>query len=92
MLFSPGLKAKFMYVIQDNILIFRPDYPVICDFGISRMLYNSQTFGAESSTNSNCARGTVRWMAVELLAIDVFTKHTKCTDVWAYGMTVYVRT
>lgn len=38
--------------------------------------------------------GTVRWMAVELLAPKPATsedgKHTKQTDVWAYGMVIYV--
>lgn len=54
------------------------------------MLSYSQTYGAQSSTNSNGARGTVRWMAIELLDIENNTRHTKFSDIWALGMTVYV--
>ena len=38
-------------------------------------------------------RGTIRWMAPELLTYDPEMKsnlHTKASDVWAFGMTVYV--
>ncbi|KAI5116779.1 hypothetical protein M0805_008734 [Coniferiporia weirii] len=42
------------------------------------------------NTMGGGAAGTIRWMAYELLAeTEKYTKHTKETDVWAFGMTVY---
>lgn len=47
------------------------------------------------TSGSACAAGSARWMAKELLMVDWddvnYGKHTKATDVWAFGMVVYVR-
>ena len=50
------------------------------------------------TTTTAAPKGSVRWMAIELLEVDLsgeqsFGKpatHTKMTDVWSYGMVVYV--
>lgn len=65
--------------------------PLICDFGISRMLDSSQS-NFVSTTHNGQLRGSMRWMARELLRPDgdEEPKHSKETDVWAYGMTLYV--
>ena len=47
------------------------------------------------ATTSTDVRGSTRWMAIELWpsalrAEDSGGKHTKQTDVWAFGMVVYV--
>ena len=63
--------------------------PLICDFGISRILSHSLSNGGTSSAN---LKGSARWMAPELFNLEIDTHHTKETDMWAFGMTVYVRT
>jgi serine/threonine protein kinase len=64
--------------------------PVLSDFGVSRLLVNSVTISGTTSL-----KGAVRWMAPELIApADTPSEHefhTKATDVWAFGMVVYVR-
>ena len=43
---------------------------------------------------SSGVRGTYRYLAYELVEIPDSSKrpcHTKQTDIWAFGMTVYVR-
>ncbi|KAL5526660.1 hypothetical protein ACEPAF_8384 [Sanghuangporus sanghuang] len=74
----------------DNILISKYYQPLICDFGISRILDSSQS-AFVSTTHDGHAKGSMRWMAVELLdpCEDVEPKHSKETDVWAFGMTLY---
>lgn len=62
---------------------------MLCDFGISRALL-------ESGSRSNSFKGSLRWMAIELLfpgniGTEKNPRHSKATDVWAYGMVVYVR-
>ena len=61
--------------------------PKICDFGISRIMSSSSS---SFSGNSNL-RGTLPWMAVELLCIHNPQRHSMMSDVWAFGMTIYVR-
>ena len=74
----------------NNVLISSAGVPRICDFGISRMLASSQIFDV---TTSGRLKGTTRWMAKELIEIgDPPPTHTFQTDVWAFGMTVHVRT
>lgn len=70
-------------------MVSRSGAPRICDFGISRMIAASQSFG-ETSTQTGI-RGSVRWMAPELLAISSGpqAEHTMESDIWAFGMTVY---
>ncbi|KAI5119139.1 hypothetical protein M0805_005218 [Coniferiporia weirii] len=74
----------------DNVLIGRSGQPLICDFGISRIVTPSQTVTV-SSVYSGSIRGSIRWMSIELFGIDSSNNpvHTKASDVWAYGMTVY---
>ena len=62
--------------------------PLICDFGISSVMSASISFGSVSSEGRQ-ARGSMRWMAVELF--DIGGPHSEKTDVWAFGMTTYVR-
>ncbi|EJC99228.1 kinase-like protein, partial [Fomitiporia mediterranea MF3/22] len=71
----------------DNVLVGPSSQPLICDFGMSRTLASSLSI--EATTLSD-VRGSVRWMAIELLDINLDSLHTKETDVWAFGMTVYV--
>ena len=59
--------------------------PLICDFGISRMLNFSITLKTKTTNN---ARGTQRFMSPELLVGE--GKNTKASDIWALGMTFYV--
>lgn len=74
----------------DNVLISNTGVPRICDFGISKMLASSHTFDV---TTSGHLKGSTRWMAKELMIIgDPPPVHTFQTDVWAFGMTVHVRT
>lgn len=74
----------------DNVLISRTGEPRICDFGISRVLAASQTL---ASSTGGSLRGSVRWMAIELLTVNGPPPvHTIYTDIWAFGMTVHVST
>ena len=65
--------------------------PKITDFGISRIVVNSVTIAS-----STAVKGSARWMAPELLrfgsgdSASEHQAHTKATDVWAFGMVVYV--
>ncbi|KAH8115040.1 kinase-like domain-containing protein [Phellopilus nigrolimitatus] len=73
----------------ENVLISDDGLPRICDFGISRILISSQTFGATSSQN-NGTKGSLRWMSKELLEIcEPPNTHSMESDIWAFGMTVY---
>ena len=55
---------------------------VLIDFGLSR--YDVEGL----ITSSNRGKGAPRWMAPELLKYGV--KHTEATDMWAFGMVIYV--
>ena len=65
--------------------------PVLSDFGISRVIAGSQTI-----TGTSSLRGCVTWMASELLNPSAYSHgpshqlHTKSSDVWAFGMILYV--
>lgn len=66
--------------------------PLLTDFGISRIVEESVTL-----TGTSSLKGNTRWMSIELLNPDILegsTKkhefHTKQSDVWAYGMVLYV--
>ena len=52
--------------LQSNILISISGEPLICDFGLSDMLKTVASL-VLSFSNEGSARGTVRWMAPELL-------------------------
>lgn len=75
--------------LQANILISSSGTPLVADFGLSCLLTPSSTVDPTSSG----LKGSIRWMSVELLhACDQGTVplHTKESDVWAYGMLIYV--
>jgi serine/threonine protein kinase len=59
---------------------------LLTDFGLSRMMEDSTLW----NTTASVAKGTIRWMAPELLDGTVQTV-TKEADIWAFGMTAYVR-
>jgi hypothetical protein len=74
--------------IQDNILINVDGSPILADFGVSRMLFESHTV-----TGTKELKGCVRYMAIELLTGPrgvIHCLHTKATDVWGFGMVAYV--
>ncbi|KIJ27044.1 hypothetical protein M422DRAFT_128068, partial [Sphaerobolus stellatus SS14] len=66
-----------------NILVSEDGTPCITDFGLSRLLKESE-LGLTTSSN---AAGSLRWMAPELLQGGL-TKVSKESDVWAFGMTI----
>ena len=72
-------------------MLISPDGdPLLSDFGVSRMLIASGTLDHTTTLG-----GTARWMAVELLKPteegDAPALPTTESDVWAFGMTIYVR-
>ncbi|KAL5504025.1 hypothetical protein ACEPAH_8098 [Sanghuangporus vaninii] len=74
----------------DNVLVSTSGDPLICDFGISRVLTSSES-DFVSTTHDGRPRGTARWMAIELHVPEdgVEPRHSKESDVWAFGMTLY---
>lgn len=66
--------------------------PLICDFGISRLIAITTSLGLYAHTESGTPKGTCRWMSPELLLPPVgqSASHTKESDIWAFGMIVYV--
>lgn len=64
----------------------------LADFGISRALM-SEDF-ANLKTSSNNVQGTLRWMAIEQFSDTTPGAHEQysfATDIWSFGMTIYVR-
>ncbi|KAL5476853.1 hypothetical protein ACEPAI_3039 [Sanghuangporus weigelae] len=74
----------------DNVLISESGGPLLCDFGVSRMLVASRSFDFSSSLTGGGLRGTLRFMSKELLRATDLSPATYSTasDVWAFGMTV----
>ena len=73
-----------------NILIAEDGCAVVSDFEVSRLLeYNGKIPG------TNTLKANTRWTARELLGPANEKSgdrvHTKASDVWAFGMVVYVR-
>lgn len=79
---------------QGNILMSSDDVPkpLLTDFGIAHVL-NPGTVTLQLITDSENARGTTQYMAKEMISGDSSREnfYTKPADVWAFGMTVYVR-
>ncbi|EJD08175.1 kinase-like protein, partial [Fomitiporia mediterranea MF3/22] len=65
-----------------NILVSLSGEPLICDFGISRMLDKTN---AAHVISDDEMEGTVRYMAPEIF---YGASHGKASDVWAFGMLV----
>ena len=59
---------------------------MLCDFGCARLINLSRSFGTVTST----AGGTNSHWAPELIQWKKDSPDSKETDVWAFGMTVYV--
>ncbi|KAI5116310.1 hypothetical protein M0805_009154 [Coniferiporia weirii] len=75
---------------SDNVLVNSFGDAVICDFGISRMINSSRETLAGNTTLPGGVVGSIRWLSYELLTqSETYKKHTKESDVWAFGMTVY---
>ncbi|KLO10840.1 kinase-like protein [Schizopora paradoxa] len=75
-----------------NILISSKKAPLLADFGLSLALQKTLTIIATSSTSSNNdCKGSLRWMAPELLIVVDGESPTlnEMTDVWALGMVAY---
>jgi serine/threonine protein kinase len=72
------------------VLISKDGHAVISDFGTSRLWMNNATI--EGSTTF---KHSTRWTAPELFQdaskVQGHLLHSKETDVWAFGMVVYVR-
>ncbi|KLO11006.1 kinase-like protein, partial [Schizopora paradoxa] len=69
-----------------NILVSDDDRPLLADFGTAISL----TSRSLAATEMHGQKGTLRYMAKELFAQDNFTGHTEETDIWAFGMVIYV--
>ncbi|KAI5116311.1 hypothetical protein M0805_009155 [Coniferiporia weirii] len=77
-------------VKSGNVLVNSSGDAVICDFGISQAINSPQVALASNTALPNGAVGSIRWLSYELLAqSEIYTKHTKESDVWAFGMTAY---
>ncbi|KLO19298.1 WD40 repeat-like protein [Schizopora paradoxa] len=74
-----------------NILISEAGKPLLADFGVSHVLAASMT--KMCGTTMASTKGTVRWMAIELLSLSdesgVGVTPDEKSDVWAFGMTIY---
>ncbi len=67
----------------------RPDNPS-CPISVSLLHCRRVRHGA--TTTSALTKGTVRWMAKELFVPgNPSPKHDEKSDIWAFGMVVYVR-
>ena len=73
-------------MVQDNVLMSDEGQPLICDFGLARIVP-----GSASLSNTTTVRGSFRWMAPEFFRYnDPVTEHSEATDVWGFGATIYV--
>ena len=75
--------------VQDNVLMSNEGQPLICDFGLARVVPESVSL----SNSTNNMRGSIRWMAAEFFSYDDMkrvSRHSKTTDIWSFGATVYV--
>ncbi|KAI5115173.1 hypothetical protein M0805_009706 [Coniferiporia weirii] len=73
-----------------NVLVNSSGDAAICDFGISRTMNASEPTLAGNTSPRGGVMGSIRWLSYELLChSEIYTKHTKESDVWAFGMTLY---
>lgn len=78
-------------LIQNNIVMSSEGRPMLMDFGVSHIL---STGDPMIYSLSAAPKGAVRWKAVELIydgEEERTIPHTKESDVWAFGMVIYVR-
>ena len=76
---------------KDNILVSSEGSPLLADFGVSRIIDMSSS--PESPPSSGTAKGSTRYLAVELLEwTEDAARQNEKSDVWAFGMTVYAST
>jgi len=76
---------------SQNILISPSGTPLLADFGLSFAFSQSQY---TTETTSASTKGTVRWMAIELLPSTSGnapkpSRHDEKTDIWSFGMVAY---
>lgn len=74
------------------MLISSAGQPQICSFDASRI--TSQSEFVHTSPSRQGPQGSLRWMAPDFFQLDnnvTVTESSKKTDVWAFGMTIYVR-
>ena len=62
--------------------------PLLADFGLSFVV---PSIASVSFSNAMLTGGTLRWMAPELLSDSTDAIPSIESDLWAYGMVVYVR-
>ena len=80
---------------QYNVLVSPSKEPLITDFGISKLENPSSSGSSPLGFSSDTLRGSIRWMACELLIgpsqIDeTEMTYSKDSDIWAFGMVIYV--
>ncbi|THH06169.1 hypothetical protein EW145_g4265 [Phellinidium pouzarii] len=76
---------------SENVLVSLSGDALITGFGNSRATTILQdSLGRNTVHDGGSIRGSASWLAFELLSdYENHSKHTKESDVWAFGMTVY---
>lgn len=74
-------------LLQFNVLISDDGRALLTDFGFSRL--ENSSFSMASYTHGG-VRGTIRWMAPEVLDGKDSKELMADTDVWSFGMTALV--
>ena len=70
--------------MKDNVVISADGRALLCDLGCARM----SIFSCSMAKITETPKGTAHYWAPELYKPGVV--HSEETDVWAFGMTVYV--
>ena len=77
----PQVKYGIKDFLQENAVVDGSGSVMLCDFGLSCILYEEATFAQGSSIAS-----TLRFTAPELIN-DIVEGRNKASDVWAFGCT-----
>ena len=80
-------KVSYLAFCQDNVVLSADKKALICDFGCARICETSLGLAEFSSSK----KGTNRFWAPEMVVSSENVSQTKATDIWALGMTIYVR-